>query len=203
MFSESWNRARRRAPLEECTSPRPDDGPLGIARCQAPPAPVVLKDEAIAERQEAPLSEINWAVELRKIEREYDGLPPEPTQNELRHRRDAERREREKQEARTASFGAYFRLTLVLGLAISIAAWPYPIDCGMSVWGYMSALAVLVVGGIWTAAATWQCHAPWRHMIALCLILWALSEGASQVLPRIGYAIPGPGRPTSWACTSD
>jgi hypothetical protein len=154
----------------------------------------------IAEWQEAPLSEINWAVELRKIEREYDGLPPEPTPTELRQRREADRRDREKQELRNASFGAYFRLTLVLGLAISIAAWPSPVDCGLTVWGYLSALAVLAAGGIWTATATWVCRAPWRHVIALTVVLWALVMGASQVLPRVGYATPAPGRPTTWSC---
>ena len=155
-----------------------------------------------AERQEAPLSEINWAVELRKIEREYDGLPPEPSPTEVRQRRESERKEREHQEARAASFGAYFRLTLILGLAVSIAAWPYPTTCGLSVWGYLSALAVLVAGGIWTLAATWQCRAPWRHGVTLLVILWALTLGASEVLPRVGYAMPAPGRPTSWSCTA-
>ena len=40
------------------------------------------------------MSEIDWNVELRKIEREYDGLPPEPSANALRARRAAELRER-------------------------------------------------------------------------------------------------------------
>src|SRR6476646_203765 len=66
-----------------------------------------------AARQEDPLSEINWAVELRKIEREYEGRPPQPTPGELRQQRDAERRERERPDAVAASFGVYFRLTLV------------------------------------------------------------------------------------------
>jgi hypothetical protein len=55
--------------------------------------------------QEAPLSEINWALELRKIEREYDGLPPEPTAAEQRQKRETEKRERERQDAAAASYG--------------------------------------------------------------------------------------------------
>lgn len=153
--------------------------------------------------QEAPLSEINWAVELRKIEREYDGLPPEPTPTALRQRREAERKEREQEEARAASFAAYFRLTLVLCLAISIAAWPYRTDCGVTLWGYLGAVVVLIAGGIWTAAATWQCRGPWRHGMALFMILWGLTLGASQVLPRVGYALPEPGRATTWSCTAE
>jgi hypothetical protein len=156
-----------------------------------------------AERQEAPLSEINWATELRKIEREYDGLPPEPSASDQRQRREADRRERERQEERAASFGAYFRLTLVLCLAVSIAAWPYPINCGFSVSAYLSALIILIAGAVWTAAATWQCRGPWRHGISILLALWGLTLGAAQVLPRIGYAAPAPGRPTEWSCTPD
>ena len=38
------------------------------------------------------MGEINWLTELRKIEREFDGLPPEPTPTELRARRAAEQR---------------------------------------------------------------------------------------------------------------
>ena len=156
-----------------------------------------------AERQEGPLSEINWAVELRKIEREFDGLPPEPSTVQQRQRRESERREREEQEARSASFGAYFRLTLVLCLAVSIAAWPYPTGCGVSLWGYLSATTVLVAGGVWTAAATWQCRGAWRHIMALLITFWGLTLGAAQVLPRVGYAVPTPGRPASWACPSE
>jgi hypothetical protein len=178
-------------------------GPLALVVARCHPHESSTRRSLIAERQEAPLSDINWAVELRKIEREYDGLPPEPTPAELRHRRESERRERDRQEARSASYGVYFRLTLVLSLAICIAAWPYRIECGPSVWAYLGALVVLVIASLWTAVATWQCRAPWRHTIALSVMLWGLILGASQVLPRVGYAMPAPGRPTAWVCTGD
>ena len=150
--------------------------------------------------REAPLSEINWAVELRKIEREFDGLPPEPSTAEIRQKRDTERRERDRQEAAGASFGVYFRLTLVVCLAISIACWPYDTSCGTTLWGYLAAVVVLIVAGIWTAQATFTWQMPARHLAALLMILWALCLGAAQVLPRIGYANPIPGRATSWRC---
>jgi hypothetical protein len=150
--------------------------------------------------QEAPLSEINWAVELRKIEREYDGLPPEPSQTELRQKREAERRERERQEAIAASFGVYFRLTLVVCLGVSLVCWPYAVTCGAMLFGYVAAVVVLLVGGIWTAVATFTHQMPWRHLTALIMILWALALGASEILPRVGYANPIPGRSTSWSC---
>ncbi|HKW49086.1 MAG TPA: hypothetical protein VJN70_16660 [Gemmatimonadaceae bacterium] len=154
-------------------------------------------------RQEALLNEINWAVELRKIEREFDGLPPEPTPTELRQKRDVERNERDRQDAASASFGVYFRLTLVFGLAVSLACWPYDVTCGAMLSGYLGAVIMLVVAGIWTATATFTHQMPKRHLAAVLVVLWGLMLGASQVLPRIGYANPAPGRSTAWRCDAD
>ena len=154
-----------------------------------------------AIRQEVPLSEINWALELKKIEREFDGLPPEPSPNEQRQKRDVERRERQRQEAIGASFGVYFRLTLVVSLGISLVCWPYDVTCGAMVFGYLAAVVILVVGGIWTAVATFTHQMPWRHLVALLMVLWGLSLGAAELLPRIGYANPAPRRSTSWSCS--
>jgi hypothetical protein len=149
------------------------------------------------------VSEINWAVELRKIEREYDGLPPEPTATDVRQRRDAERKERERQEAISASFGVYFRLTLVISLAVSLAAWPYDVSCGPMLFGYLAAVAVLIVAGVWTAFATFKYQMAWRHLIALTMIVWGSVLAAVEVLPRIGYAIPTPGHGATWSCQQD
>jgi hypothetical protein len=152
-------------------------------------------------KQEVPLSEINWAAELRKIEREFDGLPPEPTPAELRQRRETDRIEREREEVVSASFGVYFRLTLVMSLAVSLACWPYDVSCGAMLYGYMAAVVMLVIAGIWTATATFTYQMPLRHLLALSIILWALFLGATQVLPRVGYASPAPGRATDWTCS--
>ena len=152
--------------------------------------------------QEDPLSEINWAVELKKIEREFDGLPPVPTQVELRTQRDAEKREREHQDAVSSSFGVYFRLTLVMCLGVSIACWPYDVTCGFMVFAYLAAVIMLIVGGIWTAVATFEQQMPWRHLAALAVIFWGLTLGATQLLPRVGYANAAPGRSTTWQCSA-
>ena len=154
-----------------------------------------------AIRQEVPLSEINWALELKKIEREFDGLPPEPSPIEQRQKRQAERRERQRQDAVGASFGVYFRLTLVVSLGISLVCWPYDVTCGAMLYGYLATVVVLVVGGMWTALATFTYQMPWRHLMALLIVLWGMWLGAAEVLPRIGYASPSPTRTTTWSCT--
>lgn len=110
---------------------------------------------------------------------------------------------RERDEAVSASFGVYFRLTLVVCLAVSLACWPYDVTCGAMLSGYLAAVIMLVVAGIWTAAATWRHQMPYRHLTAVFLVLWGLTLGAAQVLPRIGYAKPAPGRSSTWRCTAD
>ena len=154
-----------------------------------------------AIRQEAPLSEINWALELKKIEREFDGLPPEPSPSEQRQKRETVRRERQRQDAAGASFGVYFQLTLVLSLGVSLVCWPYDVSCGAMLYGYLAAVLVLVVGGVWTAMATFTHQMPWRHLVALLIVLWGLALGAAEILPRVGYANPAPNRGTSWSCS--
>ena len=153
--------------------------------------------------QEDPLSEINWAVELRKIEREFDGLPPEPTPEELHKRRDSVKQDREQQETASASFGVFFRLSLVACLGISLACWPYDVSCGFTLSAYLGAIVMLIVGGIWTAIATFEHQMPIRHLIGLGLVLWGLTLGAAQLLPRVGYATEAPGRSTTWRCNAN
>jgi hypothetical protein len=149
---------------------------------------------------EATLSNINWAVELRKIEREFDGLPPEPTPEELRRQRDAQRREREEEDARTGASGVYFRMILVVSLGVAIAFWPYEVACGASLFGYLTALITLILGGVWAALGTWRYHMARSHALTLFIILWALGLVAVQILPRVGYARPDPARSTAWSC---
>jgi hypothetical protein len=78
--------------------------------------------------------------------------------------------------------------------------WPYDVACGAVLYGYLAAVVVFVVGGIWTAVATFTHQMPFRHLTALAMILWGLALGASEILPRIGYANPIPGRVTTWRC---
>ena len=186
----------------------------GLARCAGPQRDILVAARPLDPSnrrgsqpqrpagQEDPLSEINWAVELKKIEREFDGLPPVPTQVELRTQRDAEKRAREREDAVSTSFGVYFRLTLVMCLGVSIACWPYDVTCGFMVFTYLAAVIMLIVGGIWTAVATFDQQMPWRHLAALGVIFWGLTLGAAQLLPRVGYATAAPGRSTTWQCSA-
>ena len=91
----------------------------------------------------APAGEIDWSVELRKIEREYDGLPPAPSPARLRAERALEEQRRAQATAVGDLLGAWARLLLVAALAASLAWWPYGRSCGPSLAGFLGACGAI------------------------------------------------------------
>ena len=146
------------------------------------------------------MSVIDWNSELKKIERQFDGLPPDGSTPEGRERRAIERREKERVAQHTAAIAAWIKLGLVTALAVGLNWWPYSRACGTGLYAYLGAESVLVIGGLWAAAATWQARMPKTHALAMAAMLWGVGLLAIETLPRIGYAKADPGR-TSWACT--
>lgn len=148
------------------------------------------------------MSQVNWAVELRNIERQFSGLPPEPSPEAQRAKRAAEQRERERKNQQSVAFGAWIRLGFVAALAIGLQSWPYPRACGPWLFGYTAAGMLIVAGGLWVAAWTWRGRMARAHGLAMTIVLWGLIVLAAVVLPRTGYlrsdapASPRPG----WLC---
>ena len=149
------------------------------------------------------MTEIDWNTELRKIEREFDGLPPEPSPAELRSRRAAERRAEERRKERTTRLGVLARLTLVVALAAAIAFWPYRRECGAALFAYMGAEAMIVAGGLWLMACTWRSRMAKTHGVALLMLLWGLVLIGHEILPRIGYARSDAADPPRWVCLTE
>jgi len=94
----------------------------------------------------------------------------------------------EMSEAQLAVFTA--RLFVALGLVLSAAMpyWPY---ANGSSWGlllYLSALLLDMVTGVWGAKLTWDRRLGAAHALSLCVVFWALTLVAAEVLPRVGYA---------------
>jgi hypothetical protein len=146
------------------------------------------------------MTSVDWNEELRKIEREYDGLPPEPTPAELRARYVEERRLEREKDRRAAVIGVWVRLLLVAVLAAALLAWPYARQCGAALFAYIGAGAVVIIGALWVVAGTWRLRMAKTHGLALLLLLWGLTFIAAQVLPRVGYARTNPASPPSWWC---
>ena len=146
------------------------------------------------------MSGIDWNTELRKIEREFDGLPPEPSPSEIRARRAAAQREEQRRSERAARLGVLARVILVTALAGAILVWPYRRECGPGLFAYMGAEAMIVAGGLWVAACTWRSRMAKTHGVGAIMALWGLMLIAHQILPRIGYAKTDPDSPPSWWC---
>lgn len=148
------------------------------------------------------MSEINWKTELRKVEREFSGLPPEPTAEELREWRLASEAEQRRRDELNGAVGAWTRLFLVIALAAGLYFWPYARRCGPGLYGFVGAEAAVIVGGAWVAIYSWRRRAAWAHVAALLTLLGGLALVGLEVLPRIGYATPDPTRPAEWRCAA-
>jgi hypothetical protein len=144
--------------------------------------------------------EDNWASQLKKIEREFDGLPPEPSLASQKMQTEAERRAKEKVQQRAAMFGAGARLVLVFALGAAIVMWPYSRECGWGWFGYVGVEGVIVLGGLWVAATTWRGRLAKMHAFSLLIVLAGLVLIAAEMLPRMGYAVTDPRHPPQMWC---
>ena len=98
--------------------------------------------------------------------------------------------------AAARSWPAILRLTLAVILGVAILFWPYDNRCGAGLAGYLVAVAAVFGAGIWSAVWTWRHRAARAHTLSILLIGWGLLLGATEVLPRIGYAK----QTLTWSC---
>jgi hypothetical protein len=145
--------------------------------------------------------ENDWSSQLKKIEREFDGLPPEPSAASARMQTENERRTLERAAQRRAFFGASARLLLVLALGGALTVWPYERSCGSGLLGYLGVEAMMFVGGIWVAVSTWKSRLAKTHIVALMIALASIALMATEILPRTGYAKVDPKNPPVWTCS--
>lgn len=142
----------------------------------------------------------DWSTQLKKIEREFEGLPPEPSPAYKKLLSEEEKRAQERARQRAASIGVTARLILVGAVAVSLAFWPYENDCGLGLFGFLGAEAVIVIGGLWVAITTWRARLPRLHILSLLITLGGLILLASEILPRIGYAAVDAKNPPHFSC---
>ena len=72
--------------------------------------------------------------------------------------------------------------------AAALAYWPYSKSCGMSLYLYLGAVAVVTLAGGWAARAAWTHRRGFAHILALMVILGGLALALIEILPRTGYA---------------
>jgi hypothetical protein len=145
----------------------------------------------------------DWDAELKKIDKQLESMSdsaliPAPAKNAP----PAARAEVAAERATTRTWGAFLRLALATALGVGILFWPYPTRCGFGLTGYLLAVAAVFAGGVWSSVWTWRHRTARAHVLSLLLILWGMVLGATELLPRLGYAKADPARPTGWTCSA-
>jgi len=146
------------------------------------------------------LAQDDWSTQLKKIEREFDGLPPEPSLAYKKLQSEEGRRAQERSQQRAAAISAGARLILVFALGVALTFWPYERDCGSGLFGFLGVETMIVVGGVWVAFTTWRYRLPRMHTLSLLIILAGLTLLSAEILPRIGYASVDPRHPATFSC---
>jgi len=90
----------------------------------------------------------------------------------------------------------WLRLLLGLALGVAITQWPYVRGCGVPLFGYLVAVAGVIVAGLWSAVSSWRSRSAFAHGLSIALFCWGGVLAAREILPRVGYAKTT----ASWFC---
>ena len=148
------------------------------------------------------MSDVDWNVELRKIVREYDGLPPERSRTQVRLQKIQEIVARDRFNERLAIIGFWVRFVLVAVLTFSLFWWPYGHRCGFPLVAYLLANVTAIVAALTLAVQTWRARMTWPFVVSTLCAATAWTVIALHTLPRLGYAPLGETN-TSWSCVAN
>lgn len=143
------------------------------------------------------MSERDWDREMAKIDKQLESVSDAQLFPEKKGASPAQKQAVAQERATTSSWPAIVRLALSVTLGVAILFWPYTHRCGVGLAGYLAAVAAVFTGGVWSAVWTWRHRTGRAHSLSLLLIAWGLILGATEVLPRIGYAKQA----LTWSCT--
>jgi len=92
--------------------------------------------------------------------------------------------------------GVWGRIGLGVLLGIALTQWSYDHACGLGLLGYLSAVSLVIVAGIWGSVFAWRGRFALAHVVALATVFWGLALTTHEVLPHVGDA------PTvaAWQC---
>jgi hypothetical protein len=143
------------------------------------------------------MSDRDWDAEMRKIDQQLASLP---SQAAAPARAPGGGAPGPSGRPETSTFGVMARLALACVLGVAIVFWPYAARCGAGLAGYLGAVSMLIVAGVWSSIWTWKHRAAKAHTVSLLLLGWGLVLAAADVLPRVGYAKATPNHPANWTC---
>jgi hypothetical protein len=142
----------------------------------------------------------DWDAELKKIDKQLESLSDEELLSAGEAKTPAQREKRQVEQRETSTIGVFGRLVLATALGVGMLFWPYAARCGVGLFAYLAATAVVIGAGVWTSVWTWRHRSGKAHLLSLLLIVWGGVLGAIEVLPRVGYAKPTAVHPAYWMC---
>jgi hypothetical protein len=142
----------------------------------------------------------DWDAELKKVDRVLETVSDEALLPTKAADTPKERAQVVEKQRGTKTLGVMLRLLLAVALGVGIVFWPYDTRCGVGLFGYLAATAMVSLTGLWSAIWTWRHRSARGHMLSLLLVAWGGILAAREVLPRIGYAHPSEARPAIWFC---
>ena len=143
----------------------------------------------------------NWDKELAKIDKQLESMSDEALLPAKPNASPAAKAETQTIQRETTTLGVMLRLLLATALGVGMVFWPYAARCGGGLFLYLGAVGVLMGAGLWSAVWTWRHRSARAHILSLLLTLWGGTLAATEVLPRLGYAIPTEAHPAAWMCS--
>jgi hypothetical protein len=138
----------------------------------------------------------DWDRELAKIDKQLESVSDAQLFPEKKGAPPAQQAQVATDRATVASWPAIVRLALSVALGVGILFWPYANRCGLGLAGYLVAVSAVAASGVWSAMWTWRHRTGRAHALSILLMVWGLVLGATEVLPRIGYAKEA----LTWSC---
>jgi hypothetical protein len=130
----------------------------------------------------------DWDKEMAKIDKQLESVSDAQLFPEKKGATPVQKAQVAEVRETTKSWPAIVRLALSVALGIGILFWPYANRCGLGLSGYLLAVTAVAGSGIWSAVWTWRHRAGRAHALSILLLLWGLVLGATEILPRVGYA---------------
>jgi hypothetical protein len=142
----------------------------------------------------------NWDKELAKIDKQLEAMADETLLPSASATTPEAKAEVKAKQRKTRTLGVLARLMLSVALGVGVLFWPYEARCGFGLAVYLASVLVVIGSGVWSAIWSWRHQSPRAHVLSLLIVLWGLTLGAVEILPRAGYARPAPDRPMTWLC---
>lgn len=139
----------------------------------------------------------DWDKELAKIDKQLESVSDSQLFPEKKGATPAQKAQVATERATASSWPALIRLGLSVALGVGVLFWPYAHRCGVGLAGFLAVVSAVVASGVWSATWTWRHRTGKAHALSILLIVWGLVLGATEVLPRIGYAKQA----LTWSCT--